>query len=387
MVSLKMSIRVVTSQKEFTELKPAWENLFQSNPNHTPYQSWEWNFTWWKHFGAPERLRLFVAEEDGKLIGIAPFFLRKRFYGWPLPHLGFIGQKRTDYLDFVVRAGSETNFFQQLFKYLQENRSEWMFVELKDVPDTSTNLPFFYQEVGKVFPVLGWEAQRLCVTVPLTNDWESFLNTLGKRTRKDVGYDRRFFEKNVASEFKIFTNSSAVFDGLKDLIAVYRTRWQEEKGATRFEVDAVAKFEREICELFSHAGWYRLYLLYANKEPVAGLLGYVRNNKYFADSYAHSPAYHKYSVGNVLLGMAIEDCIKNQWTELDLTRGDESYKLRWNGQTKRNYHLKIFHSRTGMALASLAEGMYERASQSKTLNKLLAQYRKLRYRNPVGPTG
>jgi hypothetical protein len=77
--------------------------------------------------------------------------------------------------------------------------------------------------------------------------------------------------------------------------------------------------------------------------------------------------------------MAIEDCIKNQWTELDLTRGDESYKLRWNGQTKRNYHLKIFHNRTGMALASLAEGMYERASQSKMLNKLLAQYRKLRF--------
>jgi len=374
-----MAIRVIKSEQEFGELKSVWEDLFQSNPNHTPYQSWEWNFTWWKYFGSPERLRLFIVEDEGKLIGIAPFYLRKRFYGWPLPHLGFIGQKRTDYLDFVVRAGSEANFFQQLFKYLQENKSEWRFIELKDVPDTSTNLPFFYQEVGKVFPVLGWEAQRLCVTVLLTPDWESFLNTLGKRTRKDVGYDRRFFEKNVASEFKIFTNSSVVFDGLKDLITVYRTRWQEEKGATRFEEDAVAKFEREICELFSHAGWYRLYLLYANKEPVAGLLGYVRNNKYFADSYAHSPAYHKYSVGNVLLGMAIEDCIKNQWTELDLTRGDESYKLRWNGQTKRNYHLKIFHRRTGMALASLAEGMYERASQSQTLNKLLAQYRKLRF--------
>jgi CelD/BcsL family acetyltransferase involved in cellulose biosynthesis len=256
-----------------------------------------------------------------------------------------------------------------------------MFVELKDVPDTSTNLPFFFQEVGRVFPVLGWEAQRLCVTVPLTENWESFLNTLGKRTRKDVGYDRRFFEKNVAADFKIFTNSSAVFDGLKDLIAVYRSRWQDEKGATRFEEDAVAKFEREICELFSHAGWYRLYMLYANQEPVAGLSGYVRNNKYYADAYAHSPAFHKYSVGNVLLGMVIEDCIKNQWTELDLTRGDEPYKFRWNGKAKRNYHLKIFHSRTSMALASLAEGMYERASQSKTLNKLLAQYRKLKFGN------
>ncbi|MGH7596497.1 MAG: GNAT family N-acetyltransferase [bacterium] len=374
-----MAIRVIKSEQEFNELKPAWEDLFHANPNHTPYQSWEWNFTWWKHFGATGRLRLFLVEEENQLIGIAPFFLRQRFYGWPLPHLGFIGQKRTDYLDFVVRAGTEANFFQQLFKHLQENKKEWLFVELKDVPDTSANLLHFFQEVGKFFPVLGWEAQRICVSVPLKADWESYINTLGKRTRKDVGYDRRFFEKNFKSDFKIFTNTSAVFDGLNDLITVYRSRWQDEKGATRFEEDGVAKFEREICDVFSHAGWYRLYLLYANNEPVAGLSGYVRNNKYYADAYAHSPAYHKYSIGNVLLGMAIEDCIKNQWTELDLSRGDEPYKFRWNGQTKRNYHLKIFRDRWSMALAALAEGIYERAAVSKFLNRLLAQYRKLRF--------
>jgi CelD/BcsL family acetyltransferase involved in cellulose biosynthesis len=374
-----MAIRVVKSEEEFGALKPAWEELFQANPSHTPYQTWGWNFTWWKYFGAPELLRVFVVEEDDRVIGIAPFFLRKRFYGWPLPHLGFISQKRSDYLDFVVRAGAEANFFQQLLEYLHENQSEWLFIELKDVPDTSANLPYFFQEVGKFFPVLGWEAQRVCVTVPLRAEWESYLTTLGKRTRKDVGYDRRFLEKNFTVDFKVFTNSSAVFDGLEDLVKVYRGRWQSEKGATRFEEKRVADFEREICSLFSHAGWYRLYLLYANNEPVAGLSGYVRNNKYYADAYAHSPAYNKYSVGNVLLGLAIEDCIKNQWNELDLTRGDESYKFRWNGQAKRNYHLKIFRHRAGMALASVAEGMYERAAASRLLNQALAFYRRWRF--------
>jgi CelD/BcsL family acetyltransferase involved in cellulose biosynthesis len=376
-----MAIRVVTSLDEFSALQPVWNELSQANPNHTPYQTWEWNFTWWKHFGGPDRLRLLLAEEGGQLIGLAPFFLRKTFYGWPLPHLGFIGQKRSDYLDFVVRAGAEANFFQQLCKHLQENKDEWLFVELKDVPDASTNLPFFFREVGKYFPALGWEAQRVCVTVPLATAWEDFLNTLGKRTRKDVGYDRRFLEKNFTVDFKIFTNSSMVFDGLGDLVKVYRSRWQNEKGATRFEEDKVAKFEREICELFSRTGVYRLYLLYANNNPVAGLSGYVRNEKFYADAYAHDPALHKYSVGNVLLGLAIEDCIKNQWCELDLTRGDESYKFRWNGQTKRNYHLKIFRSRTGMALASMAEAVYERAAASPFLNRLLALYRRLRFAN------
>src|SRR5262245_59622211 len=111
-----MVIRLITSEQEFAALKPVWQALFDANPNHTPFQSWEWNFSWWKHFGKPGRLRLFVAEEDGKLAGIAPCYLRSRFRGWPLAHLGLISRKRGDYLDFLVRGGTETAFFAELFQ-------------------------------------------------------------------------------------------------------------------------------------------------------------------------------------------------------------------------------------------------------------------------------
>jgi len=170
-----MSIRIVDSEEEFSALKLAWQELYDSNANHSPYQSWDWNHTWWKHFGAPGRLRLFLAEEEGRLIGIAPFQLVPRFYGWPLTHLAFIARKRSDYLDFIIRPGMEAVFFQQLFAHLREIGAEWRLLELRDIPGTSTNLPHLLREGIRVFPALSFEAGENCVTIPLAPTWGDVL--------------------------------------------------------------------------------------------------------------------------------------------------------------------------------------------------------------------
>ena len=374
-----MAFRIVTSTQEFQGLQDIWEGLYRSSANHTPYQSWEWNFSWWQRLGGREELRLIVVEENERVIGLAPFVRRKKFFGWPLAHLGFIGQKRTDYLDFVVQAGAEPIFFRELREALKSMQAEWQFVELKDVPEASASWAHLFREISAAFPVFELDLQRVCVTIPLTPDWESFLQTLGKRTRKDVGYDRRYFEKNFAADFKIFTNSSAVLEGFRDLASIYQARWQEEKGAGRLAENNVMQFEHEICEEFTRRGDFRLYVMYANGKPAAGLSGYVKNDKLYGDIYAHVPELHKFSVGNVLLGRAIEDCIGLGLKELDLSRGEEAYKFRWNGQPKRNHHLKIFRDRMAAAKASFAEGIYEQASRSELLNRTLARYRRWRY--------
>jgi CelD/BcsL family acetyltransferase involved in cellulose biosynthesis len=373
-----MPSRIITNAQEFAGLQPVWDEIYRGNANHTPYQSWAWNFSWWQHFGEKAALYLIVIEENGLVLGIAPFFRRTRFFGWPLPHLGFLGQKRTDYLDFLVRAGAEPTFFRELRESLKSAQSDWQFVELKDMPETSINWPHLFREFSAAFPLFELNMQRVCVTIPLTQNWESFLQTLGKRTRKDVGYDRRYFEKNFSTDFKIYTNSTAVFEGFRDLVQIYRARWEEEKGASRRAEDDVARFENEICEKFSRCGDFRLYLLYADGKPVAGLSGYVKSDKLYGDIYAHVPELQKFSVGNVLLGRAIEDCINLGLKELDLSRGDEAYKFRWHGQAKRNHHVKIFRDRMAAAKASLAEGIYEKASRSRLLNRMQANYRRWR---------
>jgi CelD/BcsL family acetyltransferase involved in cellulose biosynthesis len=372
-----MSVRVLTTEGEFEALESAWDEVFRAGRDNTPYQSWSWNFTWWKYFGTPGLLRLIVIEADGRLLGIAPLFLARRFRGLPLRHLSFLSPKRADYLDFVVRPGSEPVFFTELMEYLRDGTREWQFVELRDLRDSSPNVPHLLNAISHTLPLLTQSADEGCVTVPLEASWEAYASGLSKRFRKDIAYYRRSFEKKFATELRIATSPPEVFTVLADLISVYRTRWREKRGATQFDDRRAASFEREICERFSVAGCYRLYVLYADSRPVAGILSYVLNQRCHVELFAHSPEFHKFSVGTVLLSMAIEDAIAHGWTELDLMRGDEAYKYRWNGRAKRNYKIRLFRDRTRLQLISSIEWLFLRAASVGALQRLRARYRGL----------
>jgi CelD/BcsL family acetyltransferase involved in cellulose biosynthesis len=374
-----MSIRIVDSEEEFGALKSVWQELYDTSANHSPFQSWEWNYTWWKHFGAPGRLRLFLVEEGGSLIGIAPFQLIPRFRGWPLTHLAFIARKRSDYLDFLVRPGMEAVFFRQLLAYLSEKCANWRLVELRDLPGNSTNLPHLLREAMGTFPALSLEAGEMCVAVPLGATWTDYLASLGKNARRNAGRYRRHLEQDFVVRLAAPTAADDIQKCFEDFVTVYRSRWQDLQGATYFEQPDASAFEREICKLGSVAGWYRLYILYAGNIPVAGYLGYVRNNKYYAGLLAHRPDFHKYSAGTVLIGMTLEDCINNHWTELDMTRGAEPYKFQWNGVGKPNYQIKMFHTRAGLATATLMEWLYDSLEAIKTLHYVRARFLRWRF--------
>jgi CelD/BcsL family acetyltransferase involved in cellulose biosynthesis len=392
---LTTTIRRVSSEEEFLGLRDAWTELYRTNTNNTPYQTWEWNHTWWSHFGRTGDLRVFLGEQNGQLVGIAPFCMSTRLRGWPIRHLTLISRKQAEYLDLIIRPGAEASFCEALCGHLKEHEKQARFLELKDFRSGSSNFAPLLEAAANTFPVQSIESLEVFVTLPLTATFEGFLATLSKRFAKDVAYYRRSLARNFAVDLKIATDPQAAPGGLEDLIKVYRQRWQEVKGETQFDKQGSREFEQAICRMFAQAGMYRCYVLYVDKEPAAGLLGYVANGKLFAPIFTHSPRFQKYSVGNVLLGMAIEDCIANKWTELDLTRGQEPYKFRWNGQARRTYHLKICQRRADLALASLAEWLYEFGSSLQLAQRARAQLSRLKLRlsgvrntsGQDGPTG
>lgn len=379
-----MTLRIGTRETEFEALREPWQALFQSNPNHTPFQSWEWNHAWWKHFGVPGRLRLLIVEKEGRLIGIAPLQLALRYRGAPLRHLAFISDKRADYLDFIVAAGMEREFFAELFEFLRTQRGEWRFLTLRDVQETSTNLAHLLREGLRAFPHVNLEPAENCAAVRLPSTWEGYLSTLGKNARRNAIRYRKHLAEEFAVRWTAPTDPEEIRRCFDDFARVFRDRWGPEQGATFFDRAKTADFEREVCQLGTAAGWYRLYLVYANEVPVAGYLGYVCNGKFYAGLLAHSPALHKYSPGTVLIGMTIEDCIANRWTELDMTRGDEPYKLQWNGVLKRNYRIKLCDSRILLAYAFATEWVRERLESIRALHRLRAAYRRRLYNAPSG---
>ena len=56
----------VTSSKGFAALAPEWRILLAESGVENAFLTFEWMFTWWRHYGRGHKLALMVARADGQ---------------------------------------------------------------------------------------------------------------------------------------------------------------------------------------------------------------------------------------------------------------------------------------------------------------------------------
>ncbi len=115
-----------------------WDSLYspsQSSPE-TPFSTLQWQSLWWRHFGQKYRWSAFTIRENGRVIGIAPFY-------WD-PGTGFLkligGEDLSDYLDILAAKGRESQVWDQILGYLEsspQRSGDWTFIASPPPP-----LPF-----------------------------------------------------------------------------------------------------------------------------------------------------------------------------------------------------------------------------------------------------
>ncbi|MET9442482.1 GNAT family N-acetyltransferase [Streptomyces sp. NPDC006610] len=107
---------VVTDERAFAGLAPAWARLHARSPSATPFQSHAWLHSWWLSYGSPGGLRLILVRahdaggagvsdgsgalggSGGELVAAAPLMRVHR----PLPALVPLGGPISDYADVLL---------------------------------------------------------------------------------------------------------------------------------------------------------------------------------------------------------------------------------------------------------------------------------------------
>ncbi|MET9902715.1 GNAT family N-acetyltransferase [Streptomyces sp. NPDC006446] len=89
---------IVTDEREFAELGPAWGRLYRRCAAATSFQSHAWLHSWWLSYGTPGRLRLVVVREGDELLAVAPLMRVRRL----LPALVPLGGAISDYADVLL---------------------------------------------------------------------------------------------------------------------------------------------------------------------------------------------------------------------------------------------------------------------------------------------
>ena len=333
-------IDIVDDVSQFRDMRDEWNYLLSRSTTDTIFLTWEWLFSWWEIFGDNNKLFIItVRNNTNELIGIAPLFVHKtHFYKFPVRELSFIGLDHSDRQNFIV-AEDDNFIFEHIFLIIFKNQKFWDIVRLDQIPEDQLYIP---KDTNKKFFEV--EDSSLCPYVEIAGDWDKYFKRLSKKFRKDIRNKSNRISRFGAWEFITTQKLSDVDASLKTIVGIER---ESQKKGTQKEFMNNKKnleFIKRFIASCKDYDWIDLSIIKVNKRPIAYLLGFKYDLKYFAYNTAYDKNYHKASPGKILLNEKIKWCFCNQELikSFDFLRGDFYIKSLWSKTTLKHKRLFCF---------------------------------------------
>lgn len=340
----KISVDIINDDEGFEGLKDQWNALLKHSVSDCLFLTWEWLFTWWKHFSDNCQLHIITLREGETLIAIAPFTIRSRRWKRLLPFqtLEFLGTGAvgSDYLDILIRQGYEDRVHTTLAEYLAEDKH---MLSLPSVEKNASQACEFARRIA----LRGWSATQIatdvCPYIDLSDhSWESYLSSLSSAHRRNINRRKKNLHKSWDIKFELVKSEQQRPEALRLLMTLHGKRWHTRGLPGVFFDPTVVAFHEEISQRMLALGGLRLYILRMNGEPVAAIYGFQYNHEFYYYQSGFNPDYQRYSVGLVAMAYAIQNAIGEQVKLFDFLRGDESYKFLWTRDYRELIRLELY---------------------------------------------
>jgi CelD/BcsL family acetyltransferase involved in cellulose biosynthesis len=338
-----LSVAEVNDTATFRGLRDEWNELLADSDSNCFFLTWEWLYSWWENLAESRQLQILTVRAQGRLIAIAPFALRSPSLssGHPYPVLEFLGSgyAGSDYLDIIVRKHFERQAVEAIAVHLgqRECMVKW------------TNLSPQAQVGGLASKLSesGWSCEstvtNLCPYIPLEGKtWPSYLAELSSQHRYDYHRKLRRLNREFTVTFERALAPRECSEALDLLIELHNSRRSTLGGSDAFHTPELRAFHHELVIRAMDRGWLRLFVLKLNGKPAAALYGLNYGEKFYFYQSGFDPAYNRWSVGLITMGLSIQAAIEEGAHEYDLLHGDEPYKSHWSRHSRDLTRFELF---------------------------------------------
>jgi CelD/BcsL family acetyltransferase involved in cellulose biosynthesis len=327
---------LIEGAKGLEALREEWRELVLDSPGATPFQTWEWQSLWQKHYGFGKKVQILTVREGNDLVGLAPFTISS----WLWRVLRWSGGGPSDYLHPISRSGSEDVVNFRLLEFIQSAKN----LDLIDLHQMRENQLL----VSNSRPTEKID-QACCLVLNLPGTYDEYLKMLGKSLRYDVRkLDKELFASGKAQTSLADTDSIGNF--FEIFLDQHRARWRSRKLPGAF-VGRSLRFHREWVETACREGWLRMKVLRVDGDPVGAIYAMQFNRTLYYYQAGFDPAHKAISPGTLLVAESIRTGIEEGATNFDFMRGAEAYKRRWKPQHEyHNYRLIFGRGSTSGAL-------------------------------------
>ncbi len=335
----------VIDENDFSAIRSEWNALLASSRSNSVFLTWEWLFTWWRHFQNPKRELMVICARDqsGTLKGILPLFKERENHLGRYGTLHFLGTGVvcSEFLDLFVDPKNEMEIQRVLLKYvLEETRFRNM--KLTDIPVGATSLGCLEHILqGMQAPYVTAEGE-ICPFLELPETLDGFYKKLKPNMRSNYRKSLNKFQESYGKIPKRTENKEGFQSDYEALFLLHEARFKQKVEKSSFLSDKLKRFHLDAGKLFDEKGWLRFYTIKANDQIIGCLYCFAYGGKMSYYQAGFDPNYEHLSIGLILLGKSMEDAIEQGLKEFDFLRGAEAYKWRWTNTYRKTVQLTAY---------------------------------------------
>lgn len=395
------TIRIISDNDGFSSLVREWESL-ETISSSTIFQTFDWQFLWWKHFAAsPANQLLILLFSDGsEVAGIAPFFIQHySFLGFKVfrklkllgSGLGYSGSPvlsldstgPTDYLDVLIKPGHESRVAEALATFLHDFSYLWDEIELQNIPGESN----VYRHLVPILeasnrPVIK-EVSDICPRVLLPDSVDKFMSSLKYSARRKLQNSRIQFLNNPECTVDEITTGADTDEAMDVLSSLHQRRWNRIGYPGLFSDKRFKAFQSELAGVMNRKGRLWLRILRRNGKAISARLCFKFKSEVYDylsgfDTEYEGPS--KNSPGLALVFSMISDSITSGLKIFDMIRGNEHYKLKLTPVVQNNWAIRVGSTRRTSFTRGFIFRIYElrcrimsRVTCEKTILALVAE--------------
>lgn len=331
-VMADLLVEVVENLNDFERFRAPWTELLEKSAANNIFLTWEWLKAWSEEFLNDQReLFVVIVYEGNSIVAIAPWYVRKVTRGMlSVRQIEFLGtpEAGSDYLDVIAKKGKEKEVARYLYSFLLGDAAErWDRLRLHDVPSNSLFSLHFLNRIREDGKYAAVSDASYCPFSILPPTEEAFFSGLSSRRGQRFRQDLRNLQKQDTIEHLTYStgNPDAQLDEFFRLYSE-KAGWQG---------DSLKRLIRGYLDLRGE-GSIQLDFLVAGGNHVGGLLHLKYGNTLYMYLMAIDKTYNsKVSIGNLLVGLCINNAIGSGIACYDFLKGEEDYKFHWANSGQR----------------------------------------------------
>jgi hypothetical protein len=382
-----LTVTTVQSADEFHALGRPWRDLWRRSVDRSPFNSWEFVATWWRHFvvgrhgGATGDIQVLVLRDDrDRIVGIAPEFIE---HNMGQPRLGTTLQPfgrsnsfetMTDEPMMVLHRSHERQAQAAIQTFLRDSAlgSQWDMAVIRTMVSLSapSNQPSVLRWRG---PAVEVDRQSTgTIAVPLGTSWDRYRAGLSKSMRDNIAYYPRRLEREVgAFSVQIARRPASVARATADLISRHRLRSLDREGIphrNHIPGQEQAGFIEDALARLAVIGRMAVATLSVGGEVIGAQAFLQTPRTVWAYYSGFDPRWRRFSPLTIITAGFLRQAIDRGARQLCFAPGQAPWKSRWGGKpTGQMNETSVYAVRPG----ALVRGVFRRLRWRATAGQLL----------------